>query len=40
MKRWIRYGKDPVIDNGKGISGDPQIVRMDDVWVMHYFGAF
>ncbi len=24
----------------KGISGDPQIVRMGDVWVMFYFGAF
>lgn len=40
MKTWLRYGKDPVIDNGKGISGDPQIVRMGDVWVMFYFGAF
>lgn len=44
MRHWLRFGKDPVIDNGKGISGDPQIVRMDDaggpVWVMHYFGAF
>ena len=26
--------------SGKGISGDPQIVRMGDIWVMHYFGAF
>lgn len=44
MRHWLRFGKDPIIDNGKGISGDPQIVRMDDaggpVWVMHYFGAF
>jgi predicted GH43/DUF377 family glycosyl hydrolase len=40
MRHWIRFGKGPVIDNGRGISGDPQIVRMDDVWVMHYFGAF
>jgi len=29
-----------VIDNGKGISGDPQVVRMGDVWAMFYFGAF
>jgi hypothetical protein len=28
-----------VIDNGRGISGDPQIVRMGDVWTMFYFGA-
>lgn len=39
MKTWLRYGKDPVIDNGKGLSGDPQVVRMGDVWVMFYFGA-
>ena len=40
MKTWIRYGNDPVIDNGSGISGDPQITRIDDLWVMFYFGAF
>ena len=40
MRRWTRFGRDPVIDNGSGISGDPQIVRMGDLWVMYYFGAF
>ena len=40
MRHWLRYGADPVIDNQTGISGDPQIVRMNDVWVMFYFGAF
>lgn len=40
MKSWKRYGKDPVVDNGSGISGDPQIVKMGDLWVMFYFGAF
>ena len=40
MARWTRYGDDPVIDNGSGISGDPQIVRMGGLWVMFYFGAF
>jgi predicted GH43/DUF377 family glycosyl hydrolase len=40
MKHWLRYGVEPVIDNGDGISGDPQIIRMGDVWVMVYFGAF
>jgi predicted GH43/DUF377 family glycosyl hydrolase len=39
MIRWRRHGDGPVIDNGKGISGDPQIIRMDDLWVMPYFGA-
>ena len=40
MRHWRRYGKEPVIDNFKGISGDPQITRIGEVWVMFYFGAF
>jgi predicted GH43/DUF377 family glycosyl hydrolase len=47
MKKWKRYGDEPVITNARPaelkygvISGDPQIVRMDDLWVMFYFGAF
>lgn len=40
MVTWQRYGTGPVIDNGSGISGDPQVVRIGDVWVMFYFGAF
>ena len=40
LVHWSRYGDGPVIDNGSGISGDPQIVRMGDLWVMFYFGAF
>jgi predicted GH43/DUF377 family glycosyl hydrolase len=40
MIHWQRYGEEPVIDNLKGISGDPQITKIDDVWVMFYFGAF
>jgi predicted GH43/DUF377 family glycosyl hydrolase len=39
MVHWTRFGEEPVVDNGKGISGDPQIVRMGDLWVMFYFGA-
>jgi len=39
MVRWSRFGAEPVIDNLKGISGDPQIVRLRDLWVMFYFGA-
>jgi predicted GH43/DUF377 family glycosyl hydrolase len=39
MLRWRRLGDGPVIDNGeRGISGDPQVVRMGDLWVMFYFG--
>ena len=39
LVHWTRYGAGPVIDNGSGISGDPQIVRIGDLWVMFYFGA-
>jgi len=38
MTHWSRYGTGPVIDHGKGISGDPQIVKIGDLWVMFYFG--
>ena len=40
MLHWNRFGADPVVDNRSGISGDPQIVRIGDLWVMFYFGAF
>lgn len=44
LVHWTRYGDDAVVANGQdkqyGISGDPQIVRMGDLWVMFYFGAF
>jgi predicted GH43/DUF377 family glycosyl hydrolase len=43
MVNWTRYGENPVLANGEaktnGISGDPQIVKMNDLWVMFYFGA-
>jgi len=43
MTHWQRYGNEPVVANGedkaRGISGDPQVVRMGDAWVMFYFGA-
>lgn len=39
MLHWKRFGDGPVIDNGpRGISGDPQIARIGDLWVMFYFG--
>lgn len=40
MVNWKRFGADPVINHHKGISGDAVIQKMDDVWVMFYFGAF
>lgn len=43
MIHWQRYGDNPVVANGEaktnGISGDPQIVQIHDLWVMFYFGA-
>ncbi|HRT28159.1 MAG TPA: glycoside hydrolase family 127 protein [Kiritimatiellia bacterium] len=42
MLHWRRVGDGPVIDNGDpskpGISGDPMVRRIGDVWVMFYFG--
>ena len=41
MTHWTRLGTEPVVDNAPGkpaISGDPQITKIGDVWVMFYFG--
>lgn len=38
---WVRLGDTPVVDNAPGkpaISGDPQIAKIGEVWVMFYFG--
>lgn len=40
MIHWERFGSEPVINHHKGISGDAVIQKMDDLWVMFYFGAF
>lgn len=40
MVNWQRFGEEPLINHHKGISGDAVIQKMDDVWVMFYFGAF
>ncbi len=44
MLHWHRFGRKSVIYNApKGrwsISGDPQITRIDGLWVMFYYGAF
>ena len=40
MLTWKRFGKDPVISRGKGICGDAQIAKINDLYVMFYFGAF
>ncbi|MDB5279888.1 MAG: hypothetical protein JWR61_4843 [Ferruginibacter sp.] len=40
MVDWKRYGTSPVIDHHAGISGDAVIQKIDDCYVMFYFGAF
>ena len=40
MVNWTRYGGDePILTYGGGITGDPQVVKIGDVWVMFYFGV-
>ena len=40
LVHWKRFLKDPVIDHHQGISGDPYIQKIGDIYVMFYFGAF
>jgi predicted GH43/DUF377 family glycosyl hydrolase len=40
MIHWRRYKKDPVVHHPAGITGDPYLQKIGDVWVMFYFGAF
>lgn len=40
MEHWKRYGKDPVVHHPVGITGDPMIQKIDNTYVMFYFGAF
>lgn len=40
MIKWERIGEEPLITRRAGICGDAQIVRMGDLYVMFYFGAF
>ncbi|MBD1420529.1 glycoside hydrolase family 130 protein [Sphingobacterium chuzhouense] len=40
MKTWKRYLQEPVVHHPVGITGDPMIQRINNTWVMFYFGAF
>ena len=42
LRHWKRYAGNPVFahDSDGTITGDAQIVRMGDVWVMYYFSAY
>lgn len=43
MLHWKRYADGPVVQNAArdiaNIAGDPQLIRYEDLWVMHYFVA-
>jgi predicted GH43/DUF377 family glycosyl hydrolase len=38
MQHWQRQGDRPLLSKGRGICGDAQIVKMEDLYVMFYFG--
>jgi len=40
MVHWERFLKDPVLDHHQGITGDPVIQKIGNLYVMFYFGAF
>lgn len=40
MIHWKRFGDNPLINHHKGISGDAIIQRINNIYVMFYFGAF
>jgi predicted GH43/DUF377 family glycosyl hydrolase len=40
MLTWKRFETDPVMHHKIGITGDAVLQKMDDLWVMFYFGAF
>jgi predicted GH43/DUF377 family glycosyl hydrolase len=40
MINWQRYQTQPVVHHKLGITGDGVVQKINDVWVMFYFGAF
>lgn len=40
MVNWKRFQIEPIVHHPVGITGDPMIQKIGDVWVMFYFGAF
>lgn len=40
MVNWKRFNADPVVHHPEGITGDPVIQKIGEVYVMFYFGAF
>ena len=40
MVNWKRFQAEPIVHHPVGITGDPWLQKIGDVWVMFYFGAF
>jgi predicted GH43/DUF377 family glycosyl hydrolase len=40
MITWKRFNPEPIVHHPVGITGDPVIQKIGDVYVMFYFGAF
>jgi predicted GH43/DUF377 family glycosyl hydrolase len=40
MVTWKRAANNPILDHNIGITGDPYLQKIGDVWVMFHFGAF
>lgn len=40
MVHWKRFQTEPVVHHPVGITGDPYLQKIGDLWVMFYFGAF
>lgn len=40
MLDWKRMINEPIVHHSAGITGDPQLQKIGDTWVMFYFGAF
>ena len=40
MLTWQRFEKEPVMQHSMGITGDAVFQKINDTWVMFYFGAF
>ncbi len=38
MINWKRFGNAPLLTKGRGICGDAQVVKIDDLYVMFFFG--
>ena len=40
LEHWERIPAEPIVHHPVGITGDPVIRKMGDLYVMFYFGAF